>query len=171
MKNIYLCGFMGCGKSTVGPALARLLNREFIDFDAYIEKQAGKKVRDIFRENGEQYFRSLEHAAANKISGMNGIVAATGGGTVLSAENVKVLKSSGVIVLIDVPLDVIAKRLEGDSSRPLLQKPDKEEAMRLLFEKRIAVYRSVCDYSVSNADNRSAYSVASEIARIPELNA
>jgi shikimate kinase len=169
MKNIYLCGFMGCGKSTVGLALARILNMEFVDMDTFIEERAGQSVSNIFKSEGEPRFRSLETAAAREFSEIGGLVVATGGGAVLSDENVAAFKSGGIIVLIDVPLEVIAARLEGNTTRPLLQGQDKTEAMRSLYNARMPRYRAVCDITITNSDNRDGIFIAKEIAENTEI--
>lgn len=165
MKNIYLCGFMGCGKSTVGKELAKLLGMDFIDMDTYIEQRANQKITDIFKRNGEKYFRAIESKAAAELSHKDGLVVATGGGAVLSDINVAFFKNNGLIVFIDVPLEILIKRLEGDKTRPLLQRPDKETALRSLFNERIPRYRAVCDIAVENNDNRKSVAVARDIMR------
>lgn len=166
MKNIILCGFMGCGKSTVGKALAPLLNMKFIDMDKYIEGIAKQSVSDIFKNYGEKHFRELEAKAAKELSSKSGLIIATGGGAVLSAANVEAFKSGGIIVLIDVPLSVIAKRLDGDISRPLLRTPDKDDVMLDLYNKRMPQYRAAADFTVINEDDRPETTVAEDIARI-----
>lgn len=150
MKNIVLCGFMGSGKSSVGSALAALIGARFVDMDRYIEKQEGKRVSAIFREKGEDYFRQLESRAAVTLSGQNGQVIATGGGAVMRAENVQAFRSSSVIVLLDVPLYVVQKRLRSDRSRPLLNTPDRGRVLRELYHKRLPFYRAAADLIVEN---------------------
>ena len=164
MSNIVLCGFMGCGKTTVGMALARMLEYTFVDMDEYIVQKAGIPVTEIFARFGEEYFRELEAKAARELSARDRLVISAGGGTVLRAENVAVLKKGGVIVLIDVPLAVIQKRLDGDRSRPLLNRPDKGRYMRELFEKRAPVYRAAADIVVSNPRNIPAVKMAEIIS-------
>lgn len=150
MKNVVLCGFMGSGKSSVGAALAALTGAQFIDMDRYIEKQEGKRVSAIFREKGEDYFRLLESRCAAALSMQSGLIIATGGGAVMHAENVQSFRSGGVIVLLDVPLHVVQKRLRGDRSRPLLDTPDRNRAMRELYRKRLPIYRAAADIVVEN---------------------
>ena len=144
-RNIILCGFMGCGKSTVGTLLAKKNGMAFIDMDSYIEKKEKKTVSEIFADSGEDYFRSLEREAARELSMKNGLVIAAGGGTLVFPENVEVLKKSGVIVLLDIHLETVARRLENDTTRPLLNRPDKEQAMRELYERRLPLYRAAAD--------------------------
>ncbi len=163
MKNIFLCGFMGCGKTTVAKALAILLDTKYIDMDKFIENEQGQSVSDIFRINGEAYFRELETKAAEKLSQMDGYVVSTGGGAVISGRNVAAFKSGGIIVFIDVPLEVIKSRLEGDTTRPLLKVPDKDDEIRSLYIKRMPFYRAAADFTISNADNHSELIIAKEI--------
>lgn len=169
MMNIFLCGFMGCGKSTVGTELSSLLSLEFIDMDKYIEQKVGMTIPEIFDKYGEKRFREYEQAAASELASRSGLVVATGGGAVLSDKNTAAFKSGGVIVLIDVPLQVIAKRLDGDTSRPLLQREDKLAALQELYEKRMPIYRKAADLVVSNNDNAPAVTVAQKIASSPEI--
>lgn len=162
-KNIILCGFMGCGKSTVGALLAKKTGMSFIDLDSYIEKKENKTVSKIFADSGEDYFRALEIEAARELSERNGLVIAAGGGTLVFRENVEVLKKSGRIVLLELPVETVAKRLENDTTRPLLNRPDKDEAMRELYNKRLPLYRAAADMIV-NADD-SPMQVCMEIIR------
>ena len=162
-KNIILCGFMGCGKSTVGALLAKKTGMSFIDLDSYIEKKENKTVSKIFADSGEDYFRALEIEAARELSERNGLGIAAGGGTLVFRENVEVLKKSGRIVLLELPVETVAKRLENDTTRPLLNRPDKDEAMRELYNKRLPLYRAAADMIV-NADD-SPMQVCMEIIR------
>ena len=151
-KNIILCGFMGCGKSTVGALLAKKTGMSFIDMDSYIEKKEQKTISSIFEEHGEEYFRALEREAAKELAEKNGLVIAAGGGTLVYQANVDTLKASGKIVLLDISVETVAKRLENDTTRPLLNRPDKEEAMRELYNRRLPLYRTAADIVV-DADN------------------
>lgn len=144
-RNIILCGFMGCGKSTIGSLLSRKMGMAFVDLDRFIEKKENKTVSEIFSDSGEEYFRQLEREAARELSEKKGVVLAAGGGTLTFAENVEVLKKSGTIVLLDIPVEVVSERLRNDTSRPLLARPDKEEAMRELYNKRLPLYREAAD--------------------------
>ena len=112
--NIVLCGFMGCGKSTVGKKLSQMTQMEFVDMDGYIEKRAGMKIPDIFEKHGEDFFRDLEHEAAVELSQRGGYVVATGGGALTFQRNVDAFKEGGVIVLLDTPLRVLQLRLKND---------------------------------------------------------
>ncbi len=161
VKNIILCGFMGCGKSTVGALLAKKNGMAFVDMDKFIEKKQRRTVSEIFEKNGEEFFRALEREAAKELSSKNGIVIAAGGGTLTFRENVEVLRNNGVIVLLDIPVETVAKRLENDTTRPLLNRPDKLDAMYDLYNKRLPLYRDAADI-VINAD-QSPMQICAEI--------
>lgn len=162
-KNMILCGFMGCGKSTVGSLLAKKTGMAFIDLDSYIEKKEKKSISEIFEESGEEYFRMLERKAAEELSQKNGIVLATGGGTLTFSHNVEVLKKNGKIILLDLPVETVSERLKNDTTRPLLNRPDKEQAMKELYEKRLPLYRAAADVII-DAD-QSPMVVCMEIMR------
>ncbi|MGN0477306.1 MAG: shikimate kinase [Ruminococcus sp.] len=147
-KNIILCGFMGCGKTTVGKNLQRRSGMNMIDTDAYIEKKQGMKISEIFDKYGESYFRDLEYEACCELSKKSGIIISTGGGALTFERNVDALKKNGTIVLIDVPIDTIKERLKNDTTRPLLQRPDRDKAMKDLYEKRMPLYKKAADIFV-----------------------
>ena len=100
MRNVVLCGFMGCGKTTVGRQLAALSGRRFVDMDEYIEQQAGMAVSEIFRQYGEDDFRRRERETCRALAGQTGLVIAAGGGALTFAANVEALRPSCVIVLL-----------------------------------------------------------------------
>lgn len=147
-RNIILCGFMGCGKSTLGPKIAQKTGYEFIDMDCYIEKKRGLTVPEIFQRLGEPEFRRIEQQICRELAQKNGLVIATGGGALVNSENAEILRSSGTIVLLDVPLPVLQQRLKTDAGRPLLQKPNRAQVIAELFQKRMPLYRRVADLSV-----------------------
>ena len=88
MDNIVLCGFMGCGKTTVGRNLARKSGRKFVDMDSYIEEKAGMKVSEIFEKYGENRFRDMEHEACLELADTKGLVIASGGGAFTFQRNI-----------------------------------------------------------------------------------
>lgn len=147
-KNIILCGFMGCGKTTVGKQLAKITDREYVDMDIYIEQKTGKTIKDIFAQQGEAYFRELEHTAALELAQKSNMIISAGGGTLLFERNVSALSKSGTIVLLDVPLGTIRFRLRNDTKRPLLQRPDKNKVMAQMYNERLPLYKKAADISV-----------------------
>lgn len=146
--NIVLSGFMGSGKSTVGRVLAEKAGRSFVDLDRFIESKEGITVSEIFTRHGEPYFRELEAQAVKQLSLKSGLVLAAGGGTLLSGENARVCRTSGVIVFLDASLETIRRRLKNDISRPLLSQPDRDEAMERLYRERLEAYRTAADFTV-----------------------
>lgn len=166
MDNIVLCGFMGCGKSTVGKNIARKTGKKFLDMDSYIEKKAGMTVSEIFDKYGESAFRDMEHEACKELSEMKDLIIASGGGAFTFERNVEVFKGKDTIVLLDVPLGVIKYRLRNDKTRPLLQRPDKDKAMQELYDKRLPLYKSAADIIVSgrNTPIKTAFSVIDAVS-------
>lgn len=146
--NIVLCGFMGSGKTTVGSLLAEKLDRRFVDMDAWIEEREKAPVSKIFSQKGEAYFRECERKASRELSRQCSLVVATGGGTLLNPENAGAFRENGVVILLDAGLDVIRRRLAGDTSRPLLRRADREAEMQRLYRERIGAYRAASDIAV-----------------------
>lgn len=150
IKQIFLIGMMGSGKSTVGSMLADKLNWTFIDIDTELEKDHGLSINDMFN-NGESNFRSLESKKLEKIVLKNHIVCATGGGIVEKDVNHKILNQS-FCVYLDTSLDVLHERVKHDSSRPLLLKGDKKDLLRDIFNNREEKYKSLSKLNI-NTDN------------------
>jgi shikimate kinase len=140
VRNLYLVGFMGAGKSAVGRAVARLTNRVFLDLDEAIEQRTGKSIPEIFSTRGEAGFRRLEHAELKAASERANLVVATGGGAFSSAVNRRLIEDSGGIsVYLDPPWSVIDRRLEGETGhRPNWVDGDQARA---LYEARADDYR------------------------------
>ena len=152
-KNIVLCGFMGSGKSTIGKLTAEKLGARFIDTDAYIEKRENMTISEIFKVHGEEYFRNLELEVCNELSEMTKTVISTGGGTMLRDENVKALKKNGIVFLLNVSPNVVLTRLNNDTSRPLLMRPDKKKAVTELLSNRLPLYNRAADYIMDGEES------------------
>ena len=161
MDNIVICGFMGCGKSTVGKCLAKKTGRRFVDMDDYIEKKAGMTVAKIFEKYGEQGFRDLEHEACVELAAESGLIIASGGGALTFERNTQTFRGKDIVILLDVPQKVIRERLKNDTKRPLLQRPDKDRVMEELYNKRLPYYRKAADITIPGQD--SPLKTASEI--------
>lgn len=145
MKSIALCGFMGCGKTTISKSIEKLFSIPYIDTDKYIEEKENMTINAMFEKHGESYFRDKEFDAICELCKTDDTVLALGGGAVMFPRNVKVLKESGCkIVFIDTDFDVIMKRLENDKTRPLLKLND----TKTLYEKRLPIYNDVCDVKI-----------------------
>ena len=119
---VYLVGMPGAGKSVVGEELAGRLGVPFVDLDTEIEREAGRPVAEIFREEGEAAFRALEAAALVKASTEDPSVVACGGGVVLEPANRITLRNTGVAVYLDVPLEELRRRVEPAADRPLIRR-------------------------------------------------
>ncbi len=165
MKNIILCGFMGCGKSTVGRALSQLADMKFIDTDSFIEENKKMTISEIFEKFGEKHFRLLEKEAAEKLSDIGGFVIATGGGMLLNSEIAEIFKKNGDIVFLDTPLSIILDRLKNDSSRPLLMRPDRDEYIPKLHRERYPKYLSAANIKFDTS-NLTAFQSAKQILEI-----
>ena len=147
---VVLCGFMGCGKSTVGRALSRLLGCDFLDLDAYIEEISEQGIPQIFATQGEETFRRMETDALRTLGDGTRLVLAAGGGTLLRAENAALIRGhGGQIVLLDCPFSVCYGRIRN-STRPIVRRSTPEE-LEAIYESRLPVYQGVCDFSVSSA--------------------
>lgn len=158
---IFLIGFMGAGKTTVGQVLAKELGYDFIDLDNVIALQTGKSVQQIFLELGEVEFRWLETEAIRCCRNLVSSVVALGGGAYVSEENRDLLRGIGKTIWLDCPLDVCLQRIRGDKSRPLL---GDESAMRTLLDNRRPSY-SQADFRI-NAAELTPEDLANEIVRL-----
>lgn len=146
MKNIYLIGMPGCGKSTIGKIISGEINCDFIDLDAFITEDTGKAIDELFKM-GESHFRSVETACLKKVSTRENLVVATGGGIIVTDGNADIMKKSGRVIFIDTPPDQIIKNSDLDG-RPLLA--DNKDRIYELFEKRYALYLDAADVVVKN---------------------
>ncbi len=161
MNNIILCGFMGCGKSSIGRKLSKKTKRRFVDMDKYIEEKTGMTVAQIFEGKGEQGFREIETEACKELSEKSNLIIAAGGGTLTIKENVEILKKSGRIIFIDVSYENLCDRLKNDTRRPLLQVENRNEVIKDLLKKRIQLYRTAASIFVNG--NFSSSRVANNI--------
>lgn len=128
MKPIFLIGYMGSGKTTVGQNIARIMHLEFIDLDEYIEKKNGKTIPEIFAESGEEVFRELERVALHEVAAMSNCVIATGGGSPCFFNNMELMKASGTTIYLEVGEEELAHRLfYKGNKRPLVQGRDKDD--------------------------------------------
>ena len=137
--NIYLIGMMGAGKTTLGRELAKQLGYRFVDNDAVIEKLRGQSISQIFSSVGEAAFRQLESQVLAEVSAYTNLAIATGGGIVLRRENWSYLHH-GLVIWLDVPVELLYARLVDDATRPLLQDADPKEKLQLLLEQRQSLY-------------------------------
>lgn len=170
MMRVYLTGFMGAGKTTVGECLARQLGVPFLDLDREIEQHAGFTVKEIFERGGETSFRSLERRELERTLEVEDAVIATGGGTVAAPGNLQLLRRGGVSVWLNPTLDDLFERLfehRADPTgppRPLLRDREQAEA---LFEARVPSYEAA-DLRVDVQSAEGPEQIARRIRRLLE---
>jgi shikimate kinase len=143
MQTVFLCGFMGCGKTTVGKMLAQFTGRIFVDMDEYIEDYEHRTIAEMFASDGEAYFRGLEREAVVRLSS-SGYVVATGGGAMVDPVNAEAAKQGGRVVFIDTPFEVCYERIKGDKKRPLAATATEDE-LRARYDARRGAYLAAAD--------------------------
>ncbi len=140
MRNIYLVGFMGTGKTAVAKVLAARLNLKLVDMDAEIEAQEKMPISEIFRIKGEPYFRELEKEFIKRLARGEGQAIACGGGVFVDPENIERMKKSGTVVCLTSRPETILRRTAADASRPLLNVADPKKKIEELLERRQPFY-------------------------------
>ncbi len=138
--NIYLCGFMATGKSSIGKRLASLLGYDFLDMDAVIEREEGMTIPQIFSSRGEPAFRALESDLVQRLAAQGRKVVATGGGTVAKRKNLEILKNSGTVITLTADPETILLRVGSGEDRPMLRGGDKMERIAALMAEREDAY-------------------------------
>lgn len=162
MKNIYLIGFMGCGKSTVARELAARMNATCIEMDEQIEEQQEMPITQIFETHGEVHFRDLETEFLRSLTEKENIVVSCGGGSVLRDENAALMKTHGKIILLTAKAETIYERVKDSTNRPVLNGNMTVGYIRELMEKRKARYEAVADVSIAT-DGKSVAEICAEI--------
>lgn len=140
-KNIVLIGMMGSGKTTVGKLLAEAIGLTFVDTDQLLENKTERKITEIFAQDGEQKFRTLEAEVIDEVTDKVGQVIATGGGVVLREENIKKLGKKGTIIFLHASPETLMERLRDDETRPLLQCQEPENKLKEILKFRLPFYR------------------------------
>jgi shikimate kinase len=163
-RNIFLIGPMGSGKTAVGRHLARLFRFTFHDSDADIESKTGVDIQFIFEKEGETGFRLREKESIERLTRLESIVLATGGGAVIDADNRRVLGERGAVIYLKTSIDQQLERTRHARHRPLLNHTDPEQKLNELMLWRAALYAEIADYTVST-DGRRVQLVAEEIYR------
>ncbi|MFH1505309.1 MAG: shikimate kinase [Candidatus Omnitrophota bacterium] len=164
MKNVYIVGFMGTGKTVVGKLLAQRFSKEFVEMDQMIEAKEGMSIVDIFAEKGESYFRRLETEVLKEISLKQGSIVSCGGGLVCNEENLTLLKKAGVVFCLKASSATIYQRIKKHGHRPLLNVEDPLKKIEELLAKR-ACYYNKADYSI-DTEGIEPPEVVSRIATI-----
>lgn len=155
---------MGAGKSTIARLVsAKLENFQYLDIDKEIEKLAKKHISEIFALSGEEHFRELEHEMIVKYSNYNNQVIATGGGIVENLENIRLLKSNGVVFYLKASVDELYSRVSRahQGSRPMLNHSDPKQRLRELMGRREPFYKSA-DFEI-DTENKELVQIVDEI--------
>lgn len=139
---------MGAGKTTVGRALAKKLNKRFIDSDHEIEARTGASIPLIFEIEGESGFRQREAEVIRDLTAQSDIVLATGGGAILRPENRTCLKERGTVIYLRASVNSILQRTSHDKNRPLLQTADPRQKLEQLTREREPLYLAVADFII-----------------------
>ena len=164
LPNIFLVGPMGSGKSSIGRQLAALCKHRFFDSDKEIQDRTGADIPWIFDVEGEEGFRDREQAMLAELCEHQGIVLATGGGSIKREANRTLLQNKGVVVYLDTSVEEQIKRTSRDKNRPLLQTEDPAATLKALMEERRPLYLDVAHISV-NTNRRNLKDVANEIIK------
>lgn len=162
-RNIFLVGPMGAGKSTIGRHLADQLHLDFFDSDQEIERRTGADIAWVFDIEGEEGFRRREETVISDLTEKQGIVLATGGGSIISKEVRNKLSARGIVVYLETPIEKQLARTQRDKKRPLLQTDeDSKDVLVRLADERDPLYMEVSDFVV-RTDEQSAKVVANQI--------
>ncbi|MBC8266786.1 MAG: shikimate kinase [Flavobacteriales bacterium] len=148
MMRVFLIGFMGCGKSTIGKKLAETLNYKFIDLDSFIQQKTEENITEIFQKQGENYFRDLEKESLNEICKMENIVIATGGGTPCFFDNMQKILDSGKSIYLKMKVQDLKDRLQKEKNkRPLIKNLTEKELVNFISKKLL---ERECFYKKAN---------------------
>lgn len=163
-QNIFLVGPMGSGKTTIGRQLARVCKLPFVDSDAEIVERSGAEISWIFDIEGEEGFRKREKAVIDELTQRQGIVLATGGGSVLDPDNRRCLAARGIVVYIYASVERLFQRVAKDTSRPLLNQADPRAVLQRLQQQRDPLYREIADIIIKT-DDCSTHRVVKQICK------
>lgn len=141
--NIYLAGFMGTGKSTIGRELARVVGRKYIDIDQAIEEEFGASIPALFAERGEAWFREQEKTICLKVSQSTNRVVAAGGGALMNAEIFAAFEATGLLICLYTQRDCLVERLQRSTRRPLLNGGDLPDKVDSLLATRQSLYDKI----------------------------
>lgn len=162
MKNIYLIGFMGAGKSTIARKMSKKYGREQMEMDEEIERTEGMSIPDIFEKKGESYFREKETQLLERCTGQSRLVVSCGGGAAMRECNITEMKKNGVIIYLAAEPETVYERVKNSHNRPLLEGNMNVAYIRKLMEQREAKYSAAADLIV-NVDRRDPEAICDEI--------
>lgn len=163
-SNLFLVGPMAAGKSSIGRFLAKRLHKKFYDSDEEIEARTGVNIKWIFDLEGEVGFRQREAEVIAELARYSNVVLATGGGSIVTPENRKVLSKNGIVIYLQVSIASQLQRLETDYKRPLIDVPNRSTVLLKLLQEREKLYTRIANITV-NTDNCSIAAAAQEIIK------
>jgi shikimate kinase len=164
VRNIFLVGPMGAGKSTIGRTLAKELKLAFYDSDEVIEERAGASVAWIYDIEGEEGFRRREQKIIEELTQKHNIVLATGGGVIMTPENRNALAARGTVIYLKTSLEQQYERTKRDTKRPQLQTDNLESRLEFLKEEREPYYQELADFTFET-DKLTVKAVANTIIK------
>ena len=167
MNNIYIVGFMGTGKTTIGKEVARIKDWGFIDLDELIETRQQRKIRDIFATDGEPYFRKIEKELLAEISQCNNMVVSCGGGIVVDQQNIVCMKKTGLMLCLSAKPEVILARTSSNDERPLLNVSKPLDKIKFLLEARRPAYEQA--HTVIDTSSLKVEQVVQEVLSFSDL--
>lgn len=137
--TVFLCGFMGCGKTTCGELAAKKLGCSLVDTDELIVETEGMSIPEIFSQKGEPYFRTVEAQTVKSLCGKT-VIASCGGGALLNNDTAAAAKENGLVIFLDVPFDTCYERIKNDPNRPIAASSTREE-LEARYDARRVVYK------------------------------
>ena len=164
-KNIFLIGFMGCGKSTMARLFAEKTGAELMEMDETIELEAGISINEIFEKYGETHFRDLESQLISRITKKGGMVVSCGGGAILRPENVACMRENGTIIYLSATPETIYERVRYSTNRPLLNGNMNVEYIASLMEKRLPRYKEAADITIS-VDGKEKQEILKDLTQL-----
>ena len=162
MNNIFLIGFMGCGKSTVSAYMAKEYGMDVVEMDEEIVRREKMRIPEIFECKGETFFRDAESKLLQELEKQDNKVVSCGGGAILRKENVELMKKSGTIVFLTAEPETILERVKDDDNRPLLKGNKNIEYIKELLEKRYPQYEIAADLGIKT-DKKEVKDICKEI--------
>lgn len=162
--NIFLIGFMGTGKSTVGKCLSKLFAMDMVEMDEIIALREGMSISDIFKTHGEQYFRNIETSLLIEMQSRSNVVISCGGGTPLRESNVTEMRKNGRVVLLTADPATIYERVKDEHDRPLLENNKNVDFIADLMEQRREKYEDAADIIIKT-DGKCMNEICEEVVR------
>lgn len=162
MNNIYLIGFMGAGKTAVARTLSELTGRIKYDTDDLIVEKENKEISEIFKINGESYFREVEKEVVKSLTDKRDLIVSCGGGVIKSDENLKELKRGGKVVFLSATPETVLERVMRNDRRPLLEGKKNLSDITAMIEERRPLYERAFDIKIE-VDGKSLETIANEI--------